>query len=161
MSVVEPQLIPITSGMITVEITLPDGRWWDAADSTLVPTIAPPFNARLAALNAATAPMDDLQFNITGPVTNPRITDNESGSWVQYNGTVAASKTQVVHNTTMNIDDGGSGWAPALVNMQHSGDSNWLTLHPTVPNGVSIQFTGTGTTGATNLAVVGHMKYLR
>jgi hypothetical protein len=152
-----PELVPVTNGLVTVELTLPDGFWRDASDSTLVTTFAPGTGT---VLSGATAPMNDLEFDITGPVTNPRVTDNESGSWVQYNGTVAATNVLKIFNTTMNIS--GTGFTPTLVNMQHSGDSNWLTLYPTVVNnGANITFGGTSTTGATNLAVIGHKKYMR
>jgi hypothetical protein len=161
MSVIEPQLVPVTDGLITVELTIPDGFWRDATDTTLA-TLPAAFTGVVTGLAGATAPMNDLQFNITGPVTNPRITDNESGSWVQYTGTVAAGKTLVLHNTNMGIDDGGSGWSPVLFNMIHAGDSNWLTLHPSVPNGgVNITFSGSATTGATSLVIFGHKKYMR
>lgn len=160
-SVVNPQLIPITDALLTVELTFPDPFWQDPTDTSLQ-TVGAGFSGVLANLAAATAPMQDLQFNITGPVTNPIVTDNESGSWFQYNGTVAAGKTLVVHNSYMGIDDGGSGWSPALINMQHAGDSNWLTLNPSVPlGGVSITFGGSATTGATALLVYGHKKYMR
>lgn len=156
-----PVLVPPTDALITVELTMPDSFWRDATDTTLQ-TVAAAFSGVLTSFAAATAPMNDLQFNITGPVTNPRITDNESGSWVQYTGTVAAGKVLVLHNTNMGIDDGGSGWAPVLGNMVHAGDSNWLTLYPSVVNGgVSITFGGTATSGATALAIVGHKKYMR
>lgn len=161
MSTIEPQLVPVTSGLITVELTIPDGRWQDATDSSLS-TLSAGFSGVVTGLAGATAPMDDLQFNITGPITNPRITDNESGSWVQYTGTIAAGKTLVIHNYAMAIDDGGSGWAPSLVNMVHAGDSNWLTLHPSVAQGgVNITFGGSATTGATSLLIYGHRKYMR
>lgn len=160
MSVIEPQLVPVTSAQITIELTIPDGFWRDATDTTLA-TLAAAFSGRVTALDAASAPMNDLQFNIVGPVTNPRITDNESGSWVQYTGTVAAGKTLVIRNVSMDVTDGGSGWSPVLANMVHSGDSNWLTLYPTTPNGVNITFGGSGTTGATQLQIVGHKKFLR
>lgn len=158
MSVVEPQLVPITSGMITVELTVPDSFWRDATDTTLA-TLAAAFSGRVTALDTATAPMNDMEFDITGPVTNPRITDNESGSWVQYNGTVSTGNTLKIFNKTMSIS--GVGFSPALINMQHSGDSNWLTLYPTAPNGVNITFGGTSTTGATSLSLVGHKKFMR
>jgi hypothetical protein len=158
-STFSPQLIPVTSGMITVELEIPDGRWRDTTDTTLVPTVSAAFSGRLTALDTATAPMDDLEFDITGPITNPRITDNESGNWVQYTGTVAAATTLKIFNSTMSIS--GVGFTPSLANMVHSGDSNWLTLYPTYGNGVNISFTGTGTTGATNLAVIGHKKFMR
>lgn len=162
MGVIEPTLVPVTDAMITVEVTFPDPFWRDATDSTLASGIAPGFSGVVTGMAAGTAPINDMQFNITGPVTNPRITDNESGSWVQYTGTIAAGKTLVIHNVNMGIDDGGSGWTPALVNMVHSGDTNWLTLYPTyVHGGYNIAFSGSSTTGATALALNGHLKYMR
>ena len=158
MSVIEPQLVPITSGMITVELTIPDGFWRDAADTTLA-TLAAAFSGRVTALDTATAPMNDLEFDIVGPVTNPRITDNESGSWVQYTGTVSAGNTLKIVNSSMSIS--GVGFTPSIINMTHAGDSNWLTLYPTAPNGVNITFGGSGTTGATQLQITGHKKFMR
>lgn len=158
MSVIEPQLVPITSGMITVELTIPDGFWRDATDTTLA-TLAAAFSGRVTALDTATAPMNDLEFDIVGPVTNPRITDNESGSWVQYTGTVASGNTLKIVNSSMSIS--GVGFTPNIINMTHAGDSNWLTLYPTAPNGVNITFGGSGTTGATQLQIIGHKKFMR
>lgn len=158
MSTIEPQLIPITSAQITVELTIPDGFWRDATDTTLA-TLAAAFSGRVTALDAATAPMNDMEFDIVGPVTNPRITDNESGHWVQYNGTVASGNTLKMFNTTMSIS--GVGFSPALANMQHAGDANWLTLYPTAVGGVNITFGGSATTGATQLQLIGHKKFLR
>jgi hypothetical protein len=160
-AVIEPQLVPVTDSMITVELTFPDPFWRDATD-TDIQTVAAAFSGVLTGFANSTAPINDMQFNITGPVTNPRITDNESGHWVQYNGTVAAGKTLVIHNTNMSIDDGGSGWSPALVNMQHSGDTNWLTLYPSYAGGgVNVTFGGSSTTGATARLFHGHNKYMR
>lgn len=160
MSVIEPALVPITSAQLTIELTVPDGFWRDASDTTLA-TLAAAFSGRVTALDAATAPMNDHQFVVTGPVTNPRLTDNESGSWVQYTGTVAAGKSLLIRNTSMDITDNGSGWSPTLGNMVHSGDSNWLTLYPTAPNGVNVTFGGSATSGATSWAIVGHKKFIR
>jgi hypothetical protein len=159
MSVIEPQLIPVTQGSLTVELTIPDGFWRDAVDSTLA-TLSAGFSGVVTGMAGATAPMNDLNFIVTGPVTNPRITDNESGSWVQYNGTVAAGNTLTLVNTTMGAS--GTGFTPTLANVQHAGDSNWLTLYPSQANGgVNITFGGSATTGATSLQIFGHKKYMR
>jgi hypothetical protein len=158
-SQIEPSLIPITDALITVELTFPDPFWRDSTDTT-IQTVAAGFSGVLTSFAAATAPMDDMQFVITGPVTNPRITDNESGSWVQYTGTVPAGDTLTIVNKTMSIS--GTGFTPALVNMLHAGDTNWLTLYPSVANGgVNVTFGGSSTSGATSLAFFGHKKYMR
>jgi hypothetical protein len=159
-SVIVPTLVPITDALLTVELTMPDPFWRDSTDSALASGIAPGFNGTVAGLNGATAPMQDLQFIVTGPITNPTITDNESGSWCQYTGTVPAGDTLTIVNSNMTVS--GTGFTPALVNMTHAGDANWLTLNPSVPfGGVSIQFAGSSTTGATALEIYGHKKYMR
>lgn len=158
-SVIQPALVPVTSALLTVEMTFPDPFWRDSTDTTLA-TLSAGFSGVVTGLAGATAPMNDMQFVITGPVTNPRVTDNESGSWFQYNGTVPASDTLTVTNTNMSIS--GTGFTPSLINMQHAGDGNWLTLYPSQVNGgVNITFGGSSTSGATSLALVGHRKYMR
>lgn len=159
-SVIVPTLVPITDALLTVELTMPDPFWKDTADSALASGIAPGFSGVVSGLAAATAPMQDLQFIVTGPITNPRITDNESGSWCQYTGTVGAGDTLTIVNSNMSVS--GTGFTPALINMTHAGDSNWLTLNPSVPlGGVSIAFSGSSTTGATALEIYGRRKYMR
>lgn len=158
-AVIVPTLVPITDALITVEMTMPDPFWRDPTDGVLA-TLAANTNLTVAALNAATAPMQDLNFIVTGPITNPFITDNESGSWCQYTGTVSAGNTLTMNNSQMSVS--GTGFTPSLINMTHSGDSNWLTLYPSTPlGGVSMAFSGSGTTGATQLQIYGHKKYMR
>lgn len=158
-SVIVPTLVPVTDALITVEMTMPDPFWRDPTDGVLA-TLAANVNLTVTALNNATAPMQDLNFIITGPITNPFITDNESGSWCQYNGSVPSGDTLTINNSNMTIS--GTGFSPSLINMTHSGDTNWLTLYPsTALGGVSMAFSGTGTTGATQLQIYGHMKYMR
>jgi hypothetical protein len=159
-SVIVPTLVPVTDALITVEMTMPDPFWRDTSDTALASGIAPGFSGLVSGLAAATAPMQDLQFIVTGPVVNPRITDNESGSWCQYTGTVPASDTLTIVNSTMSVS--GTGFSPSLINMTHAGDSNWLTLNPSVPlGGVSVAFSGSSTTGATALEIYGRKKYMR
>lgn len=160
-AVIEPQLVPVTDALLTVELTFPDPFWRDATDTTIA-TLAAAFSGVVTGLASSTAPINDMQYNITGPITNPRVTDNESGHWFQYTGTIAAGKTLVVHNVNMGIDDGGSGWSPVLANMSHGGSTNWLTLYPAyTQGGVNITFSGTSTTGATQLLLFGHNKFMR
>ena len=47
-----------------------------------------------------------------------------------------------------------------LANMVHVGETNWVTLYPSI-NGVLLSFTASGTTGATKLDVVGKKAFLR
>ncbi|MFE9742966.1 hypothetical protein [Streptomyces sp. NPDC006477] len=148
---IDPLMVGLSHAKFSVELNIPSGFWRDVASSTML-TTAPGSNIVIAA--GATAPMVDLEFRITGPATNPRVTDVESGSYFQYNGTVSAGNTLAVKNSTMTITGG------TLSNMVHDGETNWVTLYPSI-NGTKLNFTASGTTGATELEVVGKKAYLR
>jgi len=151
----DPVQIGIANAKMGVELYIPSGFWRDASSSTLADNIAPGTNIVLSNLANATAPMTDLTFNVTGPITNPRVTDVESGSWVQYNGAIGGGSTLSIINSSMTITGG------TLGNMTHAGEVNWLTLYPTATNGVRVSFSGSGTSGATKLQVVGKQAFLR
>lgn len=148
---------PITAGLsdakFAVELYVPGVFWRDVSSSTLA-SITPGSSQLPAGLQAATAPMVDLEYRITGPITNPRVTDVESGSYFQYNGVVSSGTTLIVTNTTMGITNG------TLSNMTHFGEVNWLTMYPSIA-GVLVSFTGSSTTGATLLQILGKKAFLR
>jgi hypothetical protein len=52
------------------------------------------------------------------------------------------------------------GFAADIQDMVHVGDPRWITLYPSL-DGALLEFTADGTSGATNLAVIGKRKYLR
>ena len=151
----DPVTIGLSSARMGVELFIPSGFWRDENSSTLADNIAPGTNIVLSNLASASAPMTDLTFNVTGPITNPRVTDVESASWVQYNGAIGAGTTLSIVNSTMTITGG------TLANMTHAGEVNWLTLYPTATNGTRVTFAGSGTTGATKLQVVGKKAFIR
>lgn len=150
---IDPTSIGMANSRFAVEMSIPEGFWRDAADSTLLSS-APGSNLVVGGAAGATAPMQDLEYRITGPATNPRITDDESGSYFQYNGTVAAGSTLYVYNKTMTISNG------TLSNMVHVGETNWVTLYPSI-DGITLSFTASSTTAATKLDVVGRRAFLR
>lgn len=150
---IDPVLVGLSHAKFSVELYIPEGFWRDQAASTLLSS-APGSNLVVTGAAGATAPMQDLEYRITGPATNPKITDVESGSYFQYNGTVAAATTLYVHNSTMTVENG------TLANMVHVGETNWVTLYPSI-SGVLLSFTASGTTGATLLEVVGKKAFLR
>ncbi|GAA2554905.1 hypothetical protein GCM10010423_65100 [Streptomyces levis] len=151
----DPVLLGLANAKMGVELLIPSGFWRDESSSTLADDIAPGSNIVLSGLAKASAPMTDLIFNVTGPITNPRVTDVESGSWVQYNGAIGSGSTLSIINSTMDITGG------TLANMTHAGEVNWLTLYPNAVNGVRVTFSGSGTTGATKLQVVGKKAFIR
>jgi len=155
---ITPITIGLASSKVLYELTLPYSFWQDIANISSA-LYAPASGFSLAEFVAATAPMNDLQFVITGPITNPRVTDQESGSWFQYTGTVAALQTLTVDAGLMTIT-GGGGMVPVMANMSHDGDARWICLNSSVL-GLLLNFTGSATTAATKLQVIGKRKYLR
>lgn len=151
-------IIPTTVGRaaskIQISLNVPSGFWADQASSTLL-TTAPASNVTLSGAAGGTAPITDAVFAITGPITNPKVTDVETGSYFQYAGTVADSSTMTVTNSNMTVTNGNADV------MTHIGNNNWLTLYPSITNGYQLSFSGTGTTGATSLTVTGKRKFLR
>ena len=152
---IDPMTVGLAHGKFSVELYIPEGFWRDAASSTLLSS-APGSNLVVTGAAGATAPMQDLQFVITGPATNPRITDVESGSYFQYNGTISAGNTLTVNNSTMTI----SGSGVVLGNMIHVGETNWVTLYPSI-SGIKVTFTASSTTGATKVDIIGKRAFLR
>lgn len=152
---IDPVTVGLAHGKFSVELYIPEGFWRDAASSTLLSS-APGSNLVVTGAVGATAPMQDLQFVITGPATNPRITDVESGSYFQYNGTISAGNTLTVNNSTMTI----SGSGVSLGNMVHVGETNWVTLYPSIA-GVLLSFSASSTSGATKVDVIGKRAFLR
>lgn len=151
----DPVQVGLAHAKFSVELYIPEGFWRDAANSTLLSS-APGSNLVVTGAAKATAPMQDLQFVITGPATNPRITDVESGSYFQYNGTIAGGNTLTVNNSNMTI----SGSGVSLGNMVHVGETNWVTVYPSIA-GVLINFSASGTSGATKVDVIGKKAFLR
>lgn len=152
-SEIDPMLVGLSHTKFAVDLAIPSGFWRDLNSSTLIDT-TPGSNQVAVNMADATAPMMDCEFHITGPATNPRVTDLESGSWFQYNGTVADLTTLVVDNTTMSVTGG------SIADMVHDGEVNWLTFYPTI-NGVTFDFTASAATASTRLQVIGRKAFLR
>lgn len=80
--------------LLTVELIFPDPLWRATSNTTATGTGA------LTAFTGITAPISDAVITVTGPATNPRLTDTVSGAWIQYTGTLAAGATWIVNCAT-------------------------------------------------------------
>lgn len=145
-------------GKVSVELQNLNACWADV--SAVTSTLAVGATAATA-FNGATAPLDDGTYVITGPVTNPRITDSaKTSAWVQYNGTVAALQTLTINAATWAVT-GGGGMTANIANLVMAGTTGRLMrLTPTAARGYAPQLSGSTTTAATTLAVTGRRKYL-
>ncbi len=156
---IRPNTVGLNSIRVAFELKIPGSFWQDATDVTSA-QYNPGSNVNITEFNASTAPMANLKYIITGPITNPRVTDVESGSYFQYNGTVGASQTFTIDSLNMSSLVGTGGFTPVAANLIHDGATRWLELNSTL-SGTLINFTGTSTTGATKLQIIGRRKYLR
>lgn len=140
-----------------VELINTDSFWKDVtltnANSSLI-------NSPWTWATGGTAPVNDAVYTVTGPITNPRVTDEVSGAYLQYGGTVAGGQTLVMNASNFNIT-GTGGLVPnfgVIVYNRTGGRLMRLTPSRTALL-YRVRLTGSGTSGATNLAISGYKKY--
>lgn len=152
-------------GMVNVQLVVPGAFWQDTADNTNTFT-NPTMGAALSLTNfaGATAPMDDLTYTITGPITNPKVEALRGGAaltspvYFQYNGTVPSTQTLIVNCKTWALS---GTMASSYANLSHTGDARWMVAEPAAAAGTpQVSLSGSGNTAATALSVVGRRKYL-
>lgn len=146
-------------GKVQVTLDIPSGYWQDVSDTVMAKDTNTATN-RTFASTGATAPLDDALYTITGPVTNPRITDVIGGGYVQYNGTVASGQTLIINANTFTVT--ATGFTPNLANLVLVGTGGRLMrLIPSTATGqYTWQLTGsTMTAGTTGLAITGKRKF--
>ena len=92
-SISEPEAISRDVYKLTMIYELFGPFWW-ATENPITETFTPTNGATLSLspLLTGTAPIIDAQHLITGPATNPKVTDLGSGDWWQYTGVVAAGQ---------------------------------------------------------------------
>lgn len=144
-------------GKFAVELRIPAVFWQDGAASVNATAAgaALPQNLILATLAGATAPMKELVLTITGPITNPRVTENATGIWVQYNGVLANGATLVISCADWTATIAG---ASVLGSITHGGHNRFLVAFPTV-GGPSLTLSGAAGGAATRLSVSGRRKF--
>ena len=153
-------------GRFTVVLTVPDAFWQDVYASTQVISglSALPVTSILSTFAGATAPMEDMAFTFTGPITNPEVWAYANSQplplpiWFRYNGIVPAGQTLSLDCSTWTI---GGSMAPVYANLVHLGSARWMSVQAATDAGnPQIQVRGSGTTTATRLEVMGRRKFL-
>lgn len=151
--------VPGAGVMARVDFTMtaPDPFWRAAAGFSTAMAAATPTTVAAG----ATAPLDDGTFLITGPITNPRITDVVTGAWVQYGAAISATQTLTVNAATWQLTSTGSlSTAMSLVSFSGTGGRLMRLAPDPVSRGYRAQLTGTQTSTATRLTISGRAKYL-
>lgn len=135
--------------------------WWEdettrtqaaTANATLPKTLD------LTSFTGMTGIIEDAVLTVTGPITNPRITDSETGGYVQFTGTVPTGQTWVVDVGAFTSSVAG---ASVLANTTHSGGYKFLVI----PNcfGATdtprLVLSGSAGGAATNLSVTARRKW--
>jgi hypothetical protein len=151
---------------ITYEIP---GVWWEDESATTQSAGASatsPKNFDLTSFANMTGVIEDAKLQVTGQITNPRITDPATGSYIQYTGTVAAGSTWWVDvaaaTSKVGTTAGGEGAAASVMaNTVHVGGYKLFTI-PNEYNGTNtprLVLTGTSLSAANNLTVVARRKW--
>lgn len=71
------------------------------------------------------APCTDMIITLTGPLTNPVITNVENDIWLQYLGVIAQGETVVLNTKDFSCIKGTSNMIGAI---KHGGDAYWMIL---------------------------------
>ncbi len=143
-------------GRVDFQLLAPDPFWRSTVDQTA--TLNPGTSTFFA---GATAPLDDAWLSITGPITNPTITDPLTGASVRYGATVAAGQTVTIDAGYWSLTStGGASAAFSLLTLTKTGGRLMRFVPDNVARGYRVQFSGTATSSATRLTVSGRPKYL-
>lgn len=157
-------LIPAWTGTVNAsESTLSTG-----SETSTVFT-ADLVNTAIHHLAGSTAPITDPIIRITGPCTNPTITDPTTGTGISWTGTVAASTYLYLHpdRLTARTSASDTAWLSGGTNVSSGIDypaPGPLQLWPMVDSFTSrtirLSATGTGKTAATRLTVRAARSFL-
>ena len=170
---VAPELKANSLGRFSVSLLIPAGVWQDVntADWASTPTLVSGNFYEITTLQGATGPIDDAIITVTGPVTNPQLTDFMTGAYVRLNAAVAAGTVW-----RLNVGTWASRYAAGLtlgsadttgtdgqaITVYGGGNARFLRQVPGLVSGarrVQIALTGTGITSATAIGVRARRKY--
>jgi hypothetical protein len=98
----------------TATFQIPDSFWadMDFVTFTGTPGATLPRNFQLTPLAGMTAPVPDAMITVIGPITSPKVTEVETGAWIQYNGTLAAGETWNIESGAWASRKGGGTGVP-------------------------------------------------
>lgn len=171
---ITPKMQAGASGEFEVLLTVPSVFWQDLTnpDWTSTPTLVSGNTYEVTTLQGGTAPIADSTILVTGPVTNPRVTDFGSNSYVQLNAALTAGQSWRINNATWATRYGAglglgsadtTGTDGSAVTQYGGAKNQFLRLTPTLVSGlrrVQLTVSGTGFTAATAVAVRARRKYL-
>lgn len=169
---IQPEVRPGAQGSFAVALLIPGAFWQDVAAVDWTqngPSAGTAYE--VVPLRDSTAPVTDAVVLVTGPVTNPTITDVASGGSVTLNAAVPAGAQWRLNAGTWATRTGALGLGSAdVAGADAQATTRWtgfgarfLTLNASRDTGsrkVKIVVSGTGMTGATSISVRARRKFL-
>lgn len=123
----------------------------------------------LTGLSGSTAPVGDAILRVTGPCTNPYVSDPTSGTGLQYTGTVSAGQYLFMSarplrarlsSSSTDWASGGTDVSAALTYPAAGRLQLWPAVQSATVRKVLFSWTGSGRTTATKLTVRAQGAYL-
>lgn len=145
-------------GLLSVELVNPASVWQEVTLQSITDNATPYV---LDFGSGATASLEDAIITLTGPITNPIITDTFAGdAFLSYAKTIAAGTTVTFNAGTGQITQtGGHVIDATLLTMQNTNGRLARFIADPVAGGYRCTVTGSGTTGATSVQIQYRRKY--
>lgn len=154
-------------GEFKVELKLPYPFWQDIATQDFSsPTGASAIaQHNVTTMAGSTAPIEDLIFQVKGPITNPRLTDVKSGHWIQLTNTIVTGSIWEVDcekwTSVTGTATGFTGNGASVIQQTSSSGIMRPRLFALAPgNPPSVQLSGTGSGAGTQLVIRSRRKFL-
>lgn len=154
------------TGRFSVSLDIPAVFWQDVStsDYASATNLTTGTTLTMAVYDGASAPMEDHLLVVRGPATNPRLTDPNSGMWVQYNGTIASGTDWQIDvgnwtsKTGAALLFGAGGTSVVGTTVYGGGGPRYLPLTPK-SGGPQLTLTGSGLGTNTQVQARGRRKY--
>ena len=151
-----------TRAEFNVALQIPDVYWQDTSNTTQAATAGAtlPKTLNLTSFAGMTGTIEDAVVTVTGAIQNPRVTETETGIYVQLNDTLTAGQTWVFDCKNFTSIKGGS--TDVVINTVHVGHPKFLIITPWNGTGTTPQLVLSGTGGGanTNISVTARRKWL-
>lgn len=151
-------MMAMQRAVFTLVVSLQDSFWEDSQPTTVATPAGSslPKTLDLTAAAGMSAPCKDAVVTVTGPITNPRVTNPETGVWAQMVGTLAAGKNLVIDSKQFTATVDG-----VPVSFRHGGHAAFVYI-PTRQGMTSIPrlvLSGTGGGTGTKMSVTMRRKW--
>lgn len=148
-----------TRAEFAIAFTIPDVWWEDVDARSQSASGSSSLTLNLTQFSGMTGIIEDGVLTVTGPITNPRITDSETGVWVQYNGSVGSGSSWVVD---ANLGTSKVNGSSVIANTIHGGSYKLMTVANCFgsSNTPRLTLSGSGGSTSTGLSLSARRKWV-